>query len=287
MKVPCMLLSRLFYWFVLLGVVLLVVPEGLAQFKGRTPPARQMPDRLDQESGEALLESFRGGQGVGVFGYKFELEERPYRDSSWQLSGRLYGHWFGDPYWSRLEIDQDSGEAAVWLLRNGREPAIWKWQDDRFREVEPANWNNPLIDGSSVTIFDLLMPYIHWQESEYLGPTRHLGRPIQRFLLQNPIADAEPAVVEAYIDEAFFALLQVRSYDAEGDELRRWQAASFRRAGEDWTLGRLDLSDRQSRSSTRLRFTHYLEYPNLDTSGFRPESSLPQMDVPSEAWERL
>ena len=282
-----MFTTKFFRGLILVSVLLAPVQESFAQFKGRTPSARQMPDRLDQESGESLINVFRRGQSVGDFGYRFELEERPYRDSSWSLNGRLYGHWYGDPYWTRLELDLEDGSTVTWLLQNGREPAIWKWLESGFEKVDPDTWSDPLVDGSSVTIFDLLMPYIHWPEFEYLGPTRHLGRPIQRFYLLNPNADGDPAVVEAYIDEAFFALLQVRSYDADGDELRRWQAASFRRAGDDWTLGRLDLSDRQTRSSTRIRFTHFLEYPNLDTSWFRPESSLPHIELPSEAWERL
>lgn len=272
----------------LLAVFALVAfQDSLAQFKGRTPPARQMPDRLDQNAGEALLETFRSGQGVGAFGYRFELEERPFREPSWRLSGRMYGYWFGDPYLTRIELDSKDGETAVWILRNGVEPGIWEWQGDSFSKLDPQRWNDPLVEGVSVSAFDLLMPYIHWREFDYLGPFRHLGRPVQRFVLENPDTESQPAAVEAFIDEAYYALLQVRSYDNEGNELRRWQAASFRRAGDEWILGRLDLSDRRARSSSQIRFTHYLEYPNLDTSEFSPETSLPVLQTPSGAWKPL
>jgi hypothetical protein len=247
-----------------------------AQFKGRPTTARQTPAAISESDGELLIQRFQQNQNIGAFGYRFHLEERPYRSPSLSVTGRLFGYWLQGQRWSRIELDgsEHSGEIS-YIMDGSLQPRIWKRADGSFSAIPIEDMNNPLVPGFSITLFEILMPYLHWEESDYQGPTRIMGRPVHRFVLENPEQDIGPAYVELSIDESYAVMLQLRSYNSDDTERRRWQAAQFKRIGEDWTIGRIDVSDPSSRGRSRLAFTHWCDPSKVSADWLNPESAQP------------
>lgn len=243
-----------------------------AQLKGRPTPARQTPAAISESDGRLLIERFQQNQDVGRFGYRFHLEERPYRLPSYSVTGRLFGYWMHGQRWTLIELDGVDGTGDIrYLMDGGKLPRIWKWEDDRFSTFPVEDMNEPLAPGFSITLFEILMPYLHWKDSIYQGPTRILGRPVHRFVLENPKENFGPGHVELAIDESYAVMLQLRSYNRDGSEIRRWQAAQFKRMGEDWTIGRIDVSDPEARGRSRLTMTHWCEPSEVSGDWFNPE----------------
>lgn len=247
-----------------------------AQLKGRPTPARQTPDAISESDGEILMQRFQQNQNIGGFGFRFHLEERPYRNPSFSVTGRFFGYWLDGKRWTRIELDESAHSGLTSYLFDGSsDPKIWKWIDGGFYLLPIENINDPLLPGFSITLFEILMPYLHWENPAYQGPTRIMGRPVHRFVFENPNISIGPEHVELAIDESYAVMLQLRSYRSGGSELRRWQAAQFKRMGEDWTIGRIDVSDPQTRGRSRLTFTHWCEPPDRLRHWLSPECPLP------------
>jgi hypothetical protein len=257
-------------WRLLLAALLLGTPcAALAQFKGRVPPARETPGALDAASGTRLLQLFREGQQTPPFACAFTLEQRPRRGPARTTEGWLIADWRGDPYLTRV-LWADPEQGPPLLLRNGRAPEAWTVADAGAVKIDEADWEASLMDGSTITVFDLLMPYIHWDGTQYLGPLRHLGRPAHAFRIDNPAAAGAVGRVELLIDADFFAPLRVVTHDRSGERLRTWSISGVRRVDGLWTVHTLEVFDHASRAKSRIVFSAPRDIGEPDVSWFNP-----------------
>jgi hypothetical protein len=126
------------------------------------------------------------------------------------IDGALEGQWFQEDR-CKFSYILSSQNAACWAQSS----------DGTFIAVE--NPSQPLPECGGLSLFDLSMPFLYW-EMIYLGPSRVLGRPVQRFLLkpnafqeqQNPAV----ALVEISLDIIWHIWLKIIYRDAKGKILQ-------------------------------------------------------------------
>lgn len=225
-------------------------------------------------------------QHAGMFGFQFELDERPYRGDSFIRHGRIFGRWFGEDRWTRIEMECADGGTQVWIIHSGRFARVWRKNEDAFVEISENGLSQPLDPDVSIQLFDLTMPYLWWEFVGNRGSGRIMGRPVQRLVLENIDPKADFVEAELSMDQAFLVPLQVSIADNEGAEVRRWQVAQLKRHHEDWLVSRIDVSDRPNRSRTRLSITHVFSGEVLPQSLWNPAFG-GMCDFFDAAWDRL
>ena len=111
---------------------------------------------------------------------------------------------------------RESADDRHWLLASNGEPRVWTRNNDFSGEIDLASGEalqQPFIEDTFFSAFDLLMPFRHWEEVIYEGVTRIRGRPVHRFLFYPPPDDPRYAGiggVRASIDGDFNAILEFR-----------------------------------------------------------------------------
>lgn len=102
---------------------------------------------------------------------------------------------------------------------------------------------SPVLEGVSLSYFDLLVPYFYWREYEYLGPDQVKARPTQNFKLYNPDTDSELALVQLYLDDEFRAILKAAYLDANSEQLKSMELVSFKKTGGTYIPKTIDYRD--------------------------------------------
>lgn len=217
---------------------------------------------IDQEEGEQLIHDFRRQRMAGDFAFIFDLHHLPHRQQEAHLRGILWGTW--NPYGAlnRLHIQgtQTSedflprGEFRRLLIQNGFQPVAWSYgggDDDSVELLSLSEWTKPLVPPLIFTPFDLIMPFIFWDEFYYQGSSRVRGRPAHQFMFFPPedFARDNPEIgaVRTSLDTRFNALLQVEVIDADDQVIRTLNVMNFRQVDEQWIVRSVELIDRQTR----------------------------------------
>lgn len=256
-------MSRGSFFYLVLGS-LLCLPAH-AQFKFREPPNRQDPGSLDSEDGMILWNWFLTNRAVGSFSLEGDLVYRPAGAPSISYDYLLEGNWTPASERTRLTIRE--GESVLLASQVHSIDGRTMVSDCREEtEPVPVDWQAPLLENLPFSWFDLLMPYLHWDDVQYLGPDRYLGRPAHGFQLLNPDKDALPSNVVVTLDEDYAAVLKVEMY---GDGLRvikRMRVGGFKKFGDEWMVSELTWEDRRSRSSVRLNVYSFTNTPGSFTA---------------------
>jgi hypothetical protein len=239
-----------------------------AQLKGRLPPNRQAPTRLTTQEAADWWRAFLDAQPVAPFAVDIEIEERPRRGPSLRAEATVYADWLSSPQRTRLEAVSASSGFLAYLWLSDESPAAWRVSGaaDVWRALDPADWNQPMVPGFSLSVFDLCMPFLRWQHVAYEGAERFLGRPVFRYRLapQAGAALAGVHAVELLIDADFRAILRMRAFDAAGELMRAWAVSSIQRVDDGWTVRALDFSDPVSRAKSRVVFKSWYQF--MDTN---------------------
>lgn len=214
----------------------------------------------DQAEGRHILEEFRQLGLPGDYYLELVLEVLPRRGARSEVPGRLWGGRNRQGPVSRLVLAPPGPEPEERLLTAGG-AGIWYWCGDSPDQVEPLPVERLLtpLAGTTATPFDLQMPFVHWPNFVFEGPTKLRGRTVHAFLLYPPddFAEAHPRVggVRIYLDLQFHALMQAVVLDAAEQPLRRMTVLDLKKVEEQWIVKTIDLRDEQTRDKTRLRFT--------------------------------
>src|ERR1019366_8350061 len=105
-----------------------------------------------------------------------------------------------------------------WLIQSGSQPASWLQNPNQPgpRLLTPAESLTP-ISGTDLTLFDLQMPFLYWDDFAYEGIAKVRSRPAYSFLLYPPadLAAARPELgaVRVVLDTQFHALVQAEMLD--------------------------------------------------------------------------
>ena len=254
-------LPRLFrgsFFYIFLGS-LLCLPAH-AQFKFREPPNRQDPGALDSNNGMMLWSWFLQSRAVGSFALEGELVFRPAGAPSVSYDYMLEGNW--TPAFERTRLTITDGERellASEVHSTDGGTVVSNYQTET--PPVPVDWGAPLLENLPFSWFDLLMPYLHWQDVQYLGPDRYLGRPAHGFQLVNPVKDAVPSNVVVTLDEDYAAVLKVEMYGNGLEVIKRMRVGGFRKFGDEWMVSSLTWEDRSARSSVRLNVYSFTNTP--------------------------
>jgi len=132
---------------------------------------------------------------------------------------------------------------------------------DNESQAQSVDWSASLLDGVAFTWLDLLMPYLQWEDVNYLGPDRYLGRPAHRYELLNPDGGSFPARVVVTLDEDYAAMLKVDLYDSNHRLQKRMRIGGFKKFEDNWMASELNWEDRPARSSVKLNVYSFMNTP--------------------------
>lgn len=245
----------------------------------------------DQAEGRRVLEEFRALGLPGDYYLEFVLEILPRRGERRTVPGRLWGSRNEQGPLTRLALEPPNAPRERWLVQNGVAPDAWRW-----REGEEGVARLPLdrlldpLAGSTATVFDLQMPFVHWTEFVFEGVTRVRGRTAHAFLLYPPadFATAYPNIagVRIYLDLQFHALMQAVVLDADEQPLRTLTVLDLKKVGDQWIVQSIDLREEATRNKTRFRVTGAALEAELATGLFTP-AALADAIAPPDSVERF
>jgi len=231
----------------------------------------------DQQEGARILHSFRGMGIAGDFFLNFRVQVRPRRGAEREFPGRLWGGRNGLGAVSRINLTDEAGGERRFLLQNGVNPVAWEWTSAKPSPtgITISDLLAPIVPETQISLFDLQMPYLYWEEFVFEGVSKIRGRPAHTFLLYPPadFAAAYPGLgaVRVHLDTQFKAMVQSELLDERGRAYKSLAVLDLKKVGEQWMVKTIDLRDERSRDKTRFQVTGAAL--NLDLAGtvFAPE----------------
>ena len=254
--------SRWRAFFVTATAALAVLAGGYAATPaGNSRSELAQIGKPDAATARALLERFRASGPTGDYYLEFELRALPRRGAEAVYRGRLWGSRNDQGAVNRVELQDAAGQVHRWLLQNGPAAAVWTLppQSSQVTPLAEGALLAPLIPGVELSAFDLLMPYLYWPDFELTRIDRIRGRPAHTFVFRPPPAFArahpEIALVRAYLDTQFNALMQAERLAENGRLLTTFSLGELKKIGEQWMIKSIDLRDESSRDKTRFQVT--------------------------------
>lgn len=222
-------------------------------------PRVELLREIDLEEGRERLKVFRNLWIDGDYSTRFELQFIPRRGEPEKVTGTLWGSNLPDGPVSLLKLNDASGHE--FYLRNGPEGFISmrNAQAPQWNRLPELDWLRETAEGFMVTPFDLMMPYIYWDDWEYDGVTKIRGRVAHSFFMLAPedfrgkMADLSGILI--YLDEAFNAMLKAEYVDGEGNTVKTFRLLDLKKVDGIWLPKTIDFMDEKNRNKTRFRIT--------------------------------
>ncbi len=236
--------------------------------------------KINQEEGERLIGEFRQQRLRGDYVFLFDLENIPHRGKRSTYEGIIWGTWNEKGPLSRTVIWEPGKKERKPLLQiiaqGGPEPHVWIWEPGKeVRELPSEEYFNPLLPGNDYSAFDLLMPYIFWENYVYEGSRQVLGRPAHQFLVWPPeeIRAAKPEIGAAFValDAGYNALVKAELLDDTGDEIKTLAIRSFKKVDDQYIIKQIDITDEISRDNTRFLVRGAAVGQDLQNETFDPK----------------
>ncbi|HVU17304.1 MAG TPA: outer membrane lipoprotein-sorting protein [Candidatus Didemnitutus sp.] len=258
---------------------------------GAAPAQRPEPKYVggkqpDQSEGKQALAEFRQEGIAGDYWLQFQIRYMPFRQEEVSLTGEMWGTRNSAGPVTRLTFDVP-GTATTWLLQGGPRPAAWKYDATLpAKPVESLSEQQVLqaIQGTSLTLFDLQMPFLYWDDNVYEGLANIRGRPAYSLILYPPadFAAANPGVaaVRAALDTQFHALVQAAILGPDGKEHQTITVLDLKKIGEQWMVKEIDLRNLDTRDKTRFLATGAALSLSLPPAIFTPDGLLGDAPVP-------
>jgi hypothetical protein len=260
-------LRRRFFALLLAGLV--ISASGL--FAQKQPP--NATGKLTQEEAANRLQQFRHQRLIGDFTFQFELEHMPRRGESRIFQGLLWGTWNSAGPLMRARFSSvegiSSGKSIEMILQNGVQPHVWSrslvstlttssTQPPAFTSLPPQFWFKEFLPGVGYVPFDLLMPFMYWEKTTYLGAEKVKGRPAQIFLASPPVNFSvfgkKFKAVRYALDDSYNALLRVEILGPLNKPIRTFKILSFKKLEDNqWILKTIDLVNEVSRDKARFQ----------------------------------
>lgn len=244
-------------------LVATALPVLPAQPKGfRPPPNYVTVTKPDPAEGARILAEFRTLGIAGDYWLEFELRVMPRQGAERSVAGQLLGSRNEHGPISRLTLPGAGGLASErrWLIQGGPQAAAWSWNgaDGRTDALAAAGLFEPL-GGTELTLFDLQMPFLYWQDFVYEGLARVRGRPAYSFVLYPPadVVAVRPGLtgVRVLLDTQFQALVQAEFLGAKGAVEKTISVLDLKKVGEQWMVKSIDLRNSVTRDKTRFGVT--------------------------------
>ena len=245
------------------------------------PPNRPAPvfvagDKADQAEGRLALEELRAAGIAGAYWLEFNLTVMPHQGADKTLRGQIFGRRNEIGLLTRLSLATPEGSQS-WLIQSGPRPASWVQNHNQPgpRLLTAAESLTP-IGGTDLTLFDLQMPFLYWEDFAYEGIAKVRSRPAYSFLLYPPaeLAAARPdlGAVRVALDTQFHALVQAEMLDPKGGPIKSITVLDLKKVGEQWLPKSIDFRNRTTRDKTRMEVTAAALNLALPDTLFTPET---------------
>jgi hypothetical protein len=263
----------------LLAAGLLPVLASAQAERFRPAPKYVSGSKADQEEGRKALAEFRALDIAGTYWLEFNLEVMPRKGAERTVRGQLFGTRNEQGPLSRLTIDQQS-----WLIQSGPQPAAWIAGDATAARALTAAESLQPVAGTDLTIFDLQMPFLYWNDFIYEGIAKIRGRPAYSFVLYPPADFAaqrhELTGVRVALDTQFHALVQAEQLGPEGEATKAITVLDLKKVGEQWLVKSIDFRNTVTRDKTRFNATAAALDVHLPGNFFAPRHSPPRPNFP-------
>ena len=222
------------------------------------------------------MEEFRAAGIAGAYWLEFDLRVMPHKGAERTVHGQIFGQRNEQGPLSRLSL-AGAEEPQSWLIQSGPKPASWVQSQNQTtpRALTAAESLTP-ISGTDLTLFDLQMPFLYWDDFVYEGIAKVRSRPAYSFLLYPPadLTAARPdlGAVRVALDTQFHALVQAEMLDPKGNTLKSITVLDLKKVGEQWFVKTIDLRNRTTRDKTRFEVTAAALNLGLSATIFAPES---------------
>lgn len=247
------------FWRIPLCIVILLsvfaTSIGFGQGSLRRPKIELLRE-IDLEEGKLRLNAFRQMWLEGDFSLKYSLQYIPRRGKRQEIEGTLWGTNSPNGPISLIEI-HTKPETQL-FLKNGPFASVSERETshDDWEEVTTEEWFEPVDESVTITPFDLMMPFVYWNEWSYEGVTKVRGRVAHAFLMVAPGSlDSNPLDlhgVVVFLDESFNALLKA-DYVTEDDViLKSFRLLDLKKVDGVWLPKTVDFLNEETRNKTRL-----------------------------------
>jgi hypothetical protein len=274
--------------------VLLATVVG-AQHKGNRLEPRYLSDApADPARGIEIMQQFRSLGLPGDYYLEFDLEILPRTGKKSTVPGQMWGSYAITGPVFRAQLSSGEGEIVDRLLgRNGAEPQAWRWSaDDGADQAQPLTAETLLdpVGGTELSMFELQMPFIYWDDFVYEGTDQVRGRAVQSFLMYPPadFAAAHPEIqaVRLHLDAKFSALMQAVFLGADEEVTRKLSVMDLKKLGDQWIVKTIDVRDEATRDKVRFKVTAAALDLDLAPGLFEPAALGDQVERPAGV-ERL
>lgn len=276
----------------------LAAAAGQAAPSTNSAPPLARVGKVDQGDGREALQSLRRLGISGNYYLEIQLRVMPRRGDERLIAGKIWGGRNATGPVSRVSLALPGATAGTTaerrlLIQNGPRSAAWR--RDAGGAVEMlgvASLFEPLVAETEMTAFDLMMPFIYWNDFTYEGLTRFRGRPAHVILLRPPadfaVRHPELKGVRVQLDAQFNALVQFELLGAGDIVTKTLSLVDLKKVGDQWIPRTFDLRDERTRNKTRFDVT--AAALGLDFSGALFEPAQLEVDVappPATAIKRL
>lgn len=229
----------------------------------RRLPPRPIPySELDREEGEQRLVELRRVGIEGVYTFLFELRVMPRRGKETVFRGQMWGNRNaeGPVYrYDLWETGKQEERVQRYLVQNGVKSGIWLFdtaeKEKGVVKLEVGDLFTPIRE-TTFDPFDLLMPFIYWENFEYQGLSRVRGRSSHGFLMLPPgeVAAEFPWLqgVRMFIDAEFNALTGAEIVGSNGEVLRVFNIIDIKGIDDQWFPKTIDYRNEKTGNKTRL-----------------------------------
>ncbi|MDA0346427.1 MAG: outer membrane lipoprotein-sorting protein [Verrucomicrobia bacterium] len=211
---------------------------------------------IDHAEGEQRLRSFRQLWVEGDFSLKYTLQYIPRRGKRQEIGGTIWSSNVADGPVSQIRIHSEPEEEL--FLRNGPYASVLKrtHPSKEWSKVTTSGWFDPVDEGVTLTAFDLMMPFIYWNDWHYEGVTKVQGRVAHAFLMVAPKGlDANPLGlhgVVVFLDESFNAMLKADYVSKEDEVIKSFRLLDLKKVDGVWLPKTVDFLNENTRDKTRL-----------------------------------
>lgn len=281
--------ARIWRAFLLIGCLApALLVAGPSSKTSRVAPGFLQLGDPDQEKGAQILQEFRGLGIAGDYYLQFELRVMPRRGDEIVYNGQLWGSRNELGPVSRVVLHDGKGGVYRLLIQNGVSPAVWSWNAAMAKpEAMPeAGLYAPLLPGTELTPFDLLMPYFYWDDFTFEGVSKVLGRAAHTFLLRPPAGDAADggrlAGVRVQLDTQFRAMVQSELIGKDGEAYKSLTLRDLKKVSDQWMVKAVDLRNETTRDKTRFQVLRAALNLDLSPRVFSPDSLAEQITPPEQ-----
>lgn len=253
-------------------------------------------EEIDLQEGRERLEQFRAQRLDGDYCFHFQLVHYPAESiKRIRYSGKMWGIWNEQGPLTRVELypnAENQDEVIELILQAGVEPKVWKRSSgtSQFELVEGDALYEPVFPGVVYSPFDLQMPYLYWEQFDYVGTSREQARILQQFVMHPPVGSdvaSRFGGVRIGLDDTYNALFKVEVLDNDLNQLSEFLVRGLVKLQEQHIVKEVSLIDSELGERTHFLLRAACVGLSLPDEWFDPSSDEAEPSIPDAMFKML